>query len=330
VLSQALNTKHLVLDADGRHEEALALLLRSEAIAREHDLADALQRALINLAFQYSKRDSPEESKPVDLQGLDLARRRGDREIETMFLMHMAANMWWTAEWDEALRYAAEIADPPPIPHATLQVPPIIFVHRGDVERARATLDAHAEAAMSGEVQIRMLHAYDEAAVLRAEGRPSEALAAAERGVADRQALSGQHPFVKLAYRELVEAAFELDDLERVSETLDEWDRLPPSDRTPFLEGNLALFRARLSARQGEDDRVGELFSRAEAAYRDVGLPFFLAGALLEHAEWLGHRGGGEVALLDEAEAIFTTLGAMPWLERVAAARSARAAESVS
>jgi len=203
-------------------------------------------------------------------------------------------------------------------------------VHRGDVERARATLDAHAEAAMSGEVQIRMLHAYDEAAVLRAEGRPSEALAAAERGVADRQALSGQHPFVKLAYRELVEAAFELDDLERVSETLDEWDRLPPSDRTPFLEGNLALFRARLSARQGEDDRVGELFSRAEAAYRDVGLPFFLAGALLEHAEWLGHRGGGEVALLDEAEAIFTTLGAMPWLERVAAARSARAAESVS
>jgi class 3 adenylate cyclase/tetratricopeptide (TPR) repeat protein len=330
VLSQALNTKNLVLDIEGRHEEALALLQRAEAIAREHDLEDALQRALINLAYHFAKRDLPQESKRLDLQGLDLVRRRGDREIETMFLMHLVANEFWLGEWDQALGYAAEIADPPPISHANLQSQPLIHLHRGNVATARAILDADAAAAGVDEVQVRLLYALDEAAVLRAEGRLLEALAAAERGLADRHALSVDHPFVKLAFVEFLEAAFELDDLERVSEALDEWDRLPPSDRTPFLEGHLALFRAKVSARQGEDDAVEELFSRAEATFRDVGLPFFLARAVLEHAEWLAQRGGGGVVLLDEAEAIFRGLDAQPWLERTAAARSARPAESVS
>jgi class 3 adenylate cyclase len=329
VLSQALNTKSLVLDTEGRHEEALALLLRAEAIAREHELGEALQRALINLAYYFATRDLPQESRRVDLQGLDLVRRRGDRENETMFLMHMVANEWWLGEWDEALQYAGEFADPPPIPHANLQVQPQIFLSRGDVAKARAILDAHAATAESGEVQSRLLYAFEEAAVLRAEGRGPGALAAADRGLADRQALSVRHPFVKLAFVELMEAAIELDDLERVSETLDEWEQLPPSDLTPFLEGNLALFRAMLAVRRGEDDGVEELFSCAEATFRELGLPFFLARALLEHAEWLVQRGGSADALLDEAVEIFTRLGARPWLERTAVARSARAAETV-
>jgi class 3 adenylate cyclase/tetratricopeptide (TPR) repeat protein len=330
VISQALNTKNLVLDTVGRHEEALALLQRAEAIAREHELGEALQRALINLAYQFSSRDAPQEAKRFDLQGLDLVRRRGDRETETMFLMHMVANESWMGNWDEALRYAAEFGDPTPIPYARLQVLPFISLHRGDVVGARAILDAEATARDFAEVQIRMLYAFEEASVLRAEGRPREALAAAERALTDREALGFRHPFVKLALLEHVEAAFDLDDLERVSDALDEWDALPPADRTPLLDGHLALFRAKLAARRGEEHGVDELFSRAEATFREVGLPFYLARALLEHGEWIAKRGGSDGALLDESEEIFERLQARPWLERTAAARSARAAEAVS
>lgn len=204
-------------------------------------------------------------------------------------------------DWDEALRYAEQFAEPPPIPYPRLQALPQIFLNRGDVAQARALLDADAPAAGSGEVQIRILYALDEAAVLRAEGRPQDALAAADRALAEREKLSVRHPFGKLALVEAAEAAFDLDNLERVADALGAWDALPTSDRTPFIEGHLALLSARLAVRQGEDDGVDGLFARAEAIFRDVGLPFYLARALLEHGEWLSQRGGDD-APLDEAE----------------------------
>jgi tetratricopeptide (TPR) repeat protein len=325
VLSQALNTKQLVLLSTGRNEEALALLLRAEAIAREHDLGEALQRALVNLAFHFASRDDHDEARRFDLQGLELARKRGDREIETMFLMHMLANETWLGEWDEVFRYASEFADPLPIPYARLQSLPFIHVHRGDVSTARSLLDADAAAASWGEVQVEIVHAAVEGTVLRAEGRPRDAQAVLERAGVEGRKLGVRHPWVKLVMVEAVDAAFDLDELDRVSEALDDWESLAPVDRSPFLEGHLALYRAQLAVRQGHDG-ADELFGRAEAVFRAIGLAFYLARALLEHGEWLAQRGGGAEEL-DEAEAIFTKLGARPWLDRLAHARSARAVE---
>jgi tetratricopeptide (TPR) repeat protein len=326
VLSQALNTKQLVLITTGRHEEALALLQRAEAIAREHDLGEALQRALINLAFHWASRDAHYEAKRVDLQGLELARKRGDREIETMFLMHMVANEAWIGEWDEALRYAAEFSDPLPIPYARLQNLPVIHAHRGDLEAARALLDADAAAETFGEVQVHVVHALVEGTVLRAEGRPREAQIALERALAERSKMGVRHPFTKLAMVEAVDAAFDLDEVDRVSEALDDWESLAPAYRGPFLEGHLALFRGLLALRQGDDGGVDDLFARAETAFRGIGVPFYLGRALLEHGEWLSQVGGG-AAELDEAHEIFTKLDARPWLERLARARAEQVVE---
>jgi hypothetical protein len=54
--------------------------------------------------------------------------------------------------------------------------------------------------------------------------------------------------------------------------------------------------------------------------FRTLGLPFWLAVALLEQADLTGDR-----ASLDEARSIFEALKATPWLERADAAAGTRA-----
>jgi predicted ATPase/class 3 adenylate cyclase len=328
VLSEALNTKHLLLDSAGRCEEAFALLERAHAIAVEHDLGAALRRALINLSYQLAARDRFSDAKRIDLEGLELSRKRGDRDTEAMFLAHLLADTMVLGEWDELLRTAAELDElgiSAREEHSRrggrLNGFPVFLVARGETAQARGELEANALAADSGEVQIRVLYSLAEATVLRAEGRPREALAAAERALAERDRLNARHPFFKFALLEAVESAFEIDDLERVTELLGEWERMRPVDRTPFLEGLYARFQARLAARRGEDDAVERAFALAETIFRELGMPFYLAIALLEHGEWLDADGQADEAepLLTEARGVFERLEAKPWLERVGA-----------
>ena len=72
-------------------------------------------------------------------------------------------------------------------------------------------------------------------------------------------------------------------------------------------------FRARLS-----EDGAG--YRTAAAQFRELGIVFWLAVTLLEHAEWLlAHDRADEAApLLAEAREIFERLAATPWLVRIA------------
>jgi tetratricopeptide (TPR) repeat protein len=326
VLSQALNTKHLLLDAAGRYEEALALLERAHAIAFEHDLGPALLRSLINLSYQFSARDNFSEAKRTDIEGLELSRKRGDRDDEQMFLIHLLADDMLLGDWDHVFRVAAELDEIATSSdshrEAKLMAVPSTHVHRGEIEEARRELEAGNVAAASEEVQNRVLYALCEAVVLRAERRPREALAAASRALVERDKLNVRHPFFKHSLVEATEAAFDLDDLDRVTELLDEWERMRPTDRTPFLEGHHARFQARLAQRHGEDDGVEHELLRAHGLFRELGMPFYLAVALLEHAEWLvAHDRTPEAdPLLQEARHIFERLEARPWLERATVA----------
>jgi len=67
----------------------------------------------------------------------------------------------------------------------------------------------------------------------------------------------------------------------------------------------------------------------ATARFRDLGLRFWLAVSLLEHAEALTADGRGQEAepLLHEAREILTELGARPWLDRAEAISGRRSAE---
>jgi hypothetical protein len=124
----------------------------------------------------------------------------------------------------------------------------------------------------------------------------------------------------KEAFVVAVEAALALDDVERAEELLTIVEEIPPGNRPQFLQAHSLRFRARLAARSGDGELAEVHFGAAAALFRELGLPFYLAVALLEQAEWLStQKRGDEVASpAGEAHDIFERLQAAPWLERLA------------
>ncbi len=226
-------------------------------------------------------------------------------------------------DWDAALRVAAESDSLEGRDLHVLTPLPWLFVQRGELGEARRTLETLAPLAAREGMQSRSLEALARAVVRRGEGRAREALAAAEEILARRAGLGGRHSWVKFGFVEAVEAAFALDDLDRVAELLHEWELRSSELRTPFVEAHEQRFAARLAARRSEADAVEPSFLRATDTFRELSRPFYVAVALLEHGEWLAGQGRDNDAepLLEEAQEIFERLRAAPWLERVSQAR---------
>ena len=108
VLSEALNTKALVLICLGRQDEGSLLLRHALAVALEHDKPSAALRAFYNLADAGSSlTDRYEDAVDFVRQGLAHARRVGDRYQELLFLGQSVTRCSRLASWDEALDWAA-------------------------------------------------------------------------------------------------------------------------------------------------------------------------------------------------------------------------------
>ena len=324
ILSEALNTKSLVLESAGRSDEALALLERALAIARDHDLARPLLRSLGNLSHQMQRRDRQVEAREIAIEGLELSRRVGSHFMEQRFLGSLLSRHVLLGDWQTALAVAEEIEAISLTDRLGDLFGPLpwLRVQRGEVEEARRAQETQRHLASADDVQIRAAYTVAEAVVLRAEGRPLEALAAAAEALAARDTLGARHGLMKLAFVEAVEAAFALDDLDRVTELLGEWERLPPLDRTPFGEAHQARFTGQLAVRRGEAGAVEPALRRATALFRQLSMPFYVAITLLEHGEWLAGqaRAAGAEPLLVEARSTFEQLEAKPWLQRTAQA----------
>jgi tetratricopeptide (TPR) repeat protein len=323
VLSDALSARYMLLQWSGRDEDARSSLERALAIARENDLHRPLLRALYNLSFEVGVWDRVVEAMRIDQEGLELARACGYQSFEYRFIWGLVEGDVWLGDWDAALRVAAECYSWHGRHVAVLSSLPWLFVQRGELGEARRALEKLAPLAARDGVQPRSLEAVARAVVRRAEGRAREALAAAEEVLARRASLGGRHGWVKLAFVEAVEAAFALDDLDRIAELLDEWELRSSEQRTPLVEAQEQRFAGRLAARRGEADAVEPSFVRATEIFREISFPFYVAVTLLERAEWLAGSGRSVDAgpLLDRAQEIFERLRAAPWLERVSQAR---------
>ena len=114
-----------------------------------------------------------------------------------------------------------------------------------------------------------------------------------------------------------LEAAFALGESAKIEELLASIEAVPPGSRPPYLDAQARRFRARLAG-----DGAG--YKAAAERFRELGIPFWLAVTLLEHAEWLAGQGSSQAEpLLAEASEIFERLEATPWLERTARLSSA-------
>jgi class 3 adenylate cyclase/tetratricopeptide (TPR) repeat protein len=323
VLSEALNTKSLILLRRGRPEEGLALLRHSLELALENDLTESALRAYFNLAYLNAGRDRSEEAIEVDEKGLELARLRGKRQWEHSFLSHLRGDHTALGSWEGITGPLSDPSEPwetlpwqAKLDFSQTTIP--VALARGRIDEARNAF-ALFPPEPSAEIQEMAAHALARAMIARAEGRYADALAAAEETLVTDTAMGPEHPFFKSGFAEAVEAALSLGNLERAEELVRMINELPPVDRVPLLEAQAARFSARLAATRGEASSVEAGFKRSVALLREIGARFWLAVVLLEHGEWLAETGRGEEAepLLSEARETFERLEAKPWLERL-------------
>jgi len=198
----------------------------------------------------------------------------------------------------------------------------LVHCERGERAMARATVTDAEMLRESTNPGIKAGFAAIEARVLRAEGRPADALASAERGLASMGELGITDTSIKLALVEAVEDALSLNAFDRAEELLSVPESLDPGLATALWQAHSARLRARLDASRGAHTGFDERMRTATSLFRESGMVFCVAVTQLEHAEWLTrqHRGDDARPLLVEARATFEKLGATPWLERAAQA----------
>jgi class 3 adenylate cyclase/tetratricopeptide (TPR) repeat protein len=323
VLSQALNTKAIILVARGRQREGLALLRYALEVALENDESAAALRGYYNLIDTLARVDRHQEGSELVREGLVLARKLGDRYWEWA-LLGQVYPLFAVGEWDEVLEKLESVpedrlAETRQVFGNYLTVRPLIYIHRGDVDEARRGIELIQEAEVSADVQERMSYLTAHSLLEREAGNHREALSLAQETVALHETLGMTSENVKEGMVVALESSLALGDFDEAERLLATIEAVPGGVRAPFLHALALRFRARLLASRGEHDKVESRFKGGVGAFRELAMPFSMAQALLDYGEWLHAQGRADQAqpLLDEARMIFERLKASPWLGRV-------------
>src|SRR2546430_13034005 len=324
---KALSSKAIVLLNQGRLAEARILLEAAAARAHAEQLYGSALRAENNLAAVLESSDRYAEMLELTERSLALARRRGNRRMQSVLRTGVLGARFMLGRWDEALTIAGEEeAVASEMARGQMLAVVLLLCERGDLDGARALLTDSAMLRETDNWQLRTGYGAVEARLLRAEGRPVEALAAAERTLASLGELSITDVSAKAALVEATEAALTVCDLEKTEELLTIPESLDPGELTPYLRANTARLNALLAAARGDREGVEDRFGNAVGLFREFGLVFHVAVTQLEHAEWLMAQDRADDAepLLAEARRTFEQLQATPWLERTAQAAATR------
>jgi class 3 adenylate cyclase/tetratricopeptide (TPR) repeat protein len=322
IISEALNTKALFAMWRSRLEEALALLKHSLEVALENDIPSSAMRAYGNLADMLQRRDRHDEALEIFSDGVALARKVGHHYWERQLAANSLNPLYYTGRWDQAVERASQIAESPSVesglPSFLSGLLPI-FVHRGEMERARHLLSLFEGLADSPDLQDRAAIRAARSVVLRAEGNARDALDSAGDTLEIRGHIGLGGEDIKAAFEAGVESALELGDFVAAESFLAIVDESAPGEVPPFLRAETARFRARMNAAAGEEEAATSRFKTAAGMFRELGMPFWLAATLLEHGEWLTNQDRGDQAgeLLDEARMMLERLDARPWLARL-------------
>jgi tetratricopeptide (TPR) repeat protein len=322
VLSDALNTKGLIVSQLGRREEGLGLMRHALELAREHDLGESELRARFNLSYLMTARDRVEEAMQIDEQGRELALRRGSRQWEEAFNGHLRNNRFFLGEWDgieipllEELgsRSWGDLVWSLRLDSVGLLVP--VCVARGDLDTARELL-RRTPAEPPAESQERAAISIGRAALAFGEGRYGDALEHAQEAYARQGSIGPDHPYFKLGISLALDAAVADADICGGESVFEHVRSLNRGNRSPFIDAQRLRYEAHAAAQDASMDTADERFRAAAALLREVGARYWLAVALAEHGRVLAARNHSEDAdpLLAEARELFERLGAAAWL----------------
>ncbi|HET7172173.1 MAG TPA: adenylate/guanylate cyclase domain-containing protein [Gaiellales bacterium] len=331
VLSQAVNTKAMLLSNRGRMVEAGALMRLALQIALDHDLPSTAIRAYNNAADFDARADRYEQAAEGFRNGLALARRVGLRQSEWQFLGQVYP-LYALGRWDEALELASGV---PEEAFAETRFPfmcllgPVVSIHsqRGDVEAARRLVALHPEIGSSDDLTERTAYMWAHAAERLASGDARVALDDAARGWETRDEVGIPSEVGKETYVLAVDAALSLGDFDRADRIVATVEALGAGGRPQSLTAHAMRHRALLAASAGDGERADQLFRQAAALFHELAMPFPMAVTLLQHGGLLTGTGAHAEAapLLETAGEVFGSLEARPWLERLERARDGQA-----
>jgi class 3 adenylate cyclase/tetratricopeptide (TPR) repeat protein len=311
-LARALRAKAGLAVSRRHPEEGGALLRRALEIALEHEVLDEANVCYFWLSDMCFQRDTYAEALGYLDESLALARKLGSRPNEWAVMAERTYPLFMMGRWDEALaeveEFTQEQIDSGGTLLSLLQTGVEINLNRGQLERARRVFSMFSRLDGSSDLQELSSYLSARASLHRAEGRLREALADGEATIEAGRMTGITQQSVKQALVDAIEAALDLGESEKVEELLALIESVPTGTRPPYLNAHARRFRARI-------DRDPNGFAAAEAAFRALDIPFWVAVTLLEHGELTSDE-----SLLDEAREIFQRLEATPWLERVTAA----------
>ncbi len=158
-LSQSLNSKAVLLGFHDRIEEATVLVTHALKVALDHDLTGAALRAYDNLASFLEGQDRHAEALDMASEGLELARRAGDRSFEQLLLCQAIGSMTESGQWDEVLQRVGEaLSGDVPVAVTGRLLPAVsIHVERGQLDAASAARRLLAMRALGGDPVARLL-----------------------------------------------------------------------------------------------------------------------------------------------------------------------------
>jgi hypothetical protein len=202
---------------------------------------------------------------------------------------------------------------------------PVALFYRAAIQAARgqpSALSVPAAAPTEEEPDPILLAATDaaQAAVARTAGDRAGAARLSERALDLSVRASGIDDDFPIFWVSAVEDQLEIGQTERARTMLTPVGQAPRGLVPTLQAALLPWLRARIDIVAGTDDTVAVDLHTAETKLRQFGARFYLARALLDHAEWLDQRGDVAAAMPLAAEALdlFTALRAAAWAPRAA------------
>jgi tetratricopeptide (TPR) repeat protein len=321
VLGEALINKALLYQFTGRPREARGLYATALDLAERDELAEVHGRALLNLANVEILWDQPDARRRADA-ALAVARRRSDRNDESVTGGNLMTVHLYEGRWDELERLARELLDPDPHrPGAEHLYHRLLLLHalRGEPDTVLASLASMTAWKDSDDAELRSIYDACVIATRLAEEKPADALELGLRMLAPTvETLTSAHDSVREALPDTLHAALRLGRHQDAHQIIAVLADQPPGHIPPYLRAQLARGRALLNAAEGHHDTVEHDLNTAIDTFETLGYRYWHAVAQTDLANWLTdqHRAAQARLLLEQATATLTTLKATPALTR--------------
>jgi tetratricopeptide (TPR) repeat protein len=320
-LANSLDTKGTLLSMAGRNDEALAMYALSIDVARRHGITQAELRSEPNLADLCMTRDLPAAEEHARA-ALGLARRWGGRGIESLAVANLMYVLIETGRFDEALQLGNELFEAADDEVPGAEVVRFRLAHlealRGNVDVARQHLSKCGPE--SDDVQYKASYAAAQAAVALAGGDGRQALEVARAAI--HAALEGgmglAHEAARYCFPVTIDAALATGEIEEAERMAEMMASRPAGEVPPFLHAHTSRAKALVAGARGDAKDMEEKIVAAEAAFSELGYPYWAARTQLDRAEWLARvdRPDEAATLAHAAAAVFEEMGAAPMVAR--------------